>query len=631
MPVSTASIKPAGAGDSRDLKFEVEYRTKLQDICNKIFAAKNLDEILINLKDEITGLFEAQRITVYVVHGKTRELVSRFKSGDEIGEIRIPVATTSLSGFSAARQKRINIHDVYNADELAAIDPALKFDSSWDKKTGFRTRQVLVFPIIYKKFLLGAIQLINRKSGDAFTKLDEEAVEKLAEIVGIALYNQKRMASVARPTKFDHILENHILTQKELDKAILDSRQRKEPIETVLIREFKVAKADILKSLSKYYRIPSEEYNATTPIDPDVLRAMMPFLKEEFGNPSSGYALGQQARKAMDQAREDVAALLDARPCEIVFTSGGSESNNMVLKGIVDLTRPQACHIITAAIEHPAILNPALYLMELGVRVTILSVDRFGQVDPDDLGKAITPGTVLITLMLANNETGTLQPIREIVKVARAHGIPVHTDAAQAVGKIPVDVEDLGVDFLTVAGHKLYAPKGVGALYMREGRSLTPLIHGAAQENGRRAGTENVALATGLGAACRMASQRLQEDSDRISRLRNRLQDLLFEGTYGLVLNGHPQERLPNTLNVSVPHLEGGKVLDAVPLLMASTGAACHDRTVKLSHVLSAMHVPPEIGMGALRLTLGRGTTLEEVDRAARLLIGQVHRMRNGR
>jgi len=286
MPVSTASIKPAGAGDSRDLKFEVEYRTKLQDICNKIFAAKNLDEILINLKDEITGLFEAQRITVYVVDGKTRELVSRFKSGDEIAEIRIPVATTSLAGFSAARQKLINIHDVYDANELAAIDPALKFDSSWDKKTGFRTRQVLVFPIIYKKFLLGAIQLINRKSGDAFTKLDEEAVEKLAEIVGIALYNQKRMAAQTRPTKFDHILENHILTQKELDQAILDARQRKEPIETILIREFKVAKADILKSLSKYYRIPSAEYNANTPIPGELLaKVKVPFLRKNFWVP----------------------------------------------------------------------------------------------------------------------------------------------------------------------------------------------------------------------------------------------------------------------------------------------------------------------------------------------------------
>jgi len=373
------------------------------------------------------------------------------------------------------------------------------------------------------------------------------------------------------------------------------------------------------------------DYNATTPVDPEVFRAMRPFLTEEFGNPSSGYALGKRAHEAMDHARLAVARLLNARPGEIVLTSGGSESNNMVLKGIVDMTSPPTCHIITSAIEHPAILNPALYLMELGVHVTILPVDRFGRVDPDDVMKAVSPRTALITLMLANNETGTLQPIREISRMAREQGIPVHTDAAQAVGKIPVDVEDLGVDFLTVAGHKLYAPKGVGALYMREGRSLTPLIHGAAQENGRRAGTENVVLAAGLGAACTLAKERLTADAERIRSLRDHLQKRLFAGVEGLVLNGHPKERLPNTLNVSVPGLEGGKILDAIPLLMASTGAACHARTVKLSHVLSAMHVPPEVGMGALRLTLGRGSTLEEADRAATLLVHQVIGMRSGR
>ena len=228
MAVALKTSVPNESSDVQNLKSEVEYRAKLQEICNKIFGAKNLDEILIDLKDEITSLFEADRITVYVVDGKTRELVSRFKTGLEISEIRIPVAPTSLSGYSASKQKLLNIQDVYNEKELAGIDPILKFDHTWDKKTGYRTRQVLVFPIIYKKFLLGAIQLINRKSGNAFTKLDEEAVAKLAEILGIALYNQKRMATKTRPTKFDYILENHILTQKELDKAITDARQRKE-------------------------------------------------------------------------------------------------------------------------------------------------------------------------------------------------------------------------------------------------------------------------------------------------------------------------------------------------------------------------------------------------------------------
>ncbi|MBW1782260.1 MAG: cysteine desulfurase [Deltaproteobacteria bacterium] len=373
------------------------------------------------------------------------------------------------------------------------------------------------------------------------------------------------------------------------------------------------------------------DYNATTPIDPDVLGAMMPFLTQDFGNPSSGYSLGVRAREGIDRARKEVAGLLGCQPGEIVFTSGGSESNNMVLKGVVDFTDPQKYQIITSAIEHPAILNPALFLMEQGVQVTILPVDRFGQVNPEDVRKAISSRTVLITLMLANNETGTLQPIREISDLARDHGVLFHTDAAQAVGKIPVDITDLGVDFLTVAGHKLYAPKGVGALYIRNGLSLTPLIHGAAQEGGRRAGTENLTLAAALGAACRIAGERLLTDADRIGLLRDHLQDLLFKGIDGLVLNGHPEERLPNTLNVSVPGIEGGKILDAIPSVMASTGAACHDRTVKLSHVLSAMSIPPEIGMGALRLTLGRSTTMEQIEGAARRIIRQVTKMRSGR
>lgn len=272
--------------DVKNLQSEVEYRAKLQEICNKIFAASNLDEILIDLKDAITGLFEADRITVYVVDGKTRELVSRFKSGLEISEIRIPVSTSSLSGYSAFKQKLLNIKDVYDEKELQQIDPVLKFDSSWDKKTGYRTRQVLVYPVIYKKFLLGAIQLINRTSGEMFTKIDEEAVAKLAEILGIALYNQKRMATKKRPTKFDHLLENHILTQKELDKAAADARQRREPIEGLLMDELKVSKEDILQSLSKFYRVPSVEFNKNLPIPGELLENLkIPFLKKNVWVP----------------------------------------------------------------------------------------------------------------------------------------------------------------------------------------------------------------------------------------------------------------------------------------------------------------------------------------------------------
>jgi cysteine desulfurase len=229
--------------------------------------------------------------------------------------------------------------------------------------------------------------------------------------------------------------------------------------------------------------------------------------------------------------------------------------------------------------------------------------------------------------MLANNETGTLQPIKEISNIAREQGVPVHTDAAQALGKIDVDVNELGVDFLSVAGHKLYGPKGVGAVFIRNGRNLTPLIHGAAQEDGKRAGTENVILAAGLGAACNIAKKRLKDDIQNTEMLRDHLQKLLFEGINGAVLNGHHDERLPNTLNVSVPGMEGSRILECLPTIMASTGAACHDRTVKLSHVLSAMAVPPEIGKGAIRLTVGRGNTIEQIEEAARLIINQVKRM----
>jgi cysteine desulfurase len=370
------------------------------------------------------------------------------------------------------------------------------------------------------------------------------------------------------------------------------------------------------------------DHNATTPIDPGATAIMTTIMEEEFGNPSSGYFLGASAKQKIEQAREEVAGLLHTESHEIVFTSGGSESNNTVLKGIIDLRRPWDFHIITSAVEHPAILNPAFFLLQLGVQVTILPVDGHGRIDPDDLRKAIGPHTALISIMLANNETGTLQPVSEVSQIAKEHNIPVHTDAAQAVGKLPLDVEKLGVDFLTVAGHKLYAPKGVGALFMKQGRDLTPLIHGGGQERGKRSGTENTVLTVGLGAACRIARERLKQDQAHMTALRDRLQRLLFEGIEGLVLNGHPTERLPNTLNVAVPGLEGAKILEGLHRIIASTGAACHDRTVKLSHVLSAMGVPPEIGMGALRFSVGRSNTTDQIEEAAGLIIQRVKEMR---
>ena len=372
------------------------------------------------------------------------------------------------------------------------------------------------------------------------------------------------------------------------------------------------------------------DHNATTPVAPEAIEAMSPYLKEEFGNPSSGYALGLRAKESVELARQEVSTLLNCRPNEIVFTSGGSESNNMALKGLIDFKHPEKFHIITSAVEHPAILNPILFLMELGVNVTILPVDRFCQVDPENVRNAILPNTTLISIMLANNETGTLQPIKEISKIAREQGIKVHTDAAQAVGKIEVDVHALGIDFLTVAGHKLYGPKGIGALYIRDEQDITPLIHGAGQEGGKRAGTENVILAAGLGAACRVAKTRLQKNIPETRKLRDRLQEHLFENLEGLVLNGHPEERLPNTLNLSVPGIEGGAILMGLPSIMASTGAACHDKTVKLSHVLSAMSVPPEIGMGALRLSVGKSNTINQIEEAARLIIDRVKGLRDG-
>ncbi len=268
--------------DVKNLQSEVEYRTRLQEICNKIYAAKNLDEILIDLKDEITGLFEAERITVYVVDGKRRELFSRIKSGTEVAEIRVPIAANSISGFSALKQKVVNIVDAYDDEALARIDPALKFDKRWDQKTGFRTRAVLVCPVVYKQFLLGAIQLINRIDGDRFGALDEWAVQELAKILGIALYNQKRMAR-GRPTKFDYILENHILTQKELDKAATDARQRQEPIEKILMADFKVPKDEIGKSLSKFYKTVFVEYNKNAPIPGELLaKVKVPFMKSNY-------------------------------------------------------------------------------------------------------------------------------------------------------------------------------------------------------------------------------------------------------------------------------------------------------------------------------------------------------------
>jgi cysteine desulfurase len=319
------------------------------------------------------------------------------------------------------------------------------------------------------------------------------------------------------------------------------------------------------------------------------------------------------AKDAVENARGQVAGLLGCDPTEVVFTSGGSESNNHAIKGIYFANRDRGDHIITTAVEHPATINPCRFLGTLGAKVTVLPVDRFGMVEPADVRKAITPRTILITVMHANNEVGTVEPIPGISAIAREAGVPFHTDAAQTVGKIPIDVEELGVDLLSVAGHKVYAPKGIGALYIREGTKIEPFVHGAGHEAGRRAGTENVLLAVALGAACDVA--RKWVGVPLIEVLRDRFWDRL-KGIFGdkMTLNGHPTERLPNTLNVNFVGRVGAEVLATLPGVAASTGSACHAGSVTLSPVLAAMGVPTAEGMGAVRFSLGRATTWEELE-----------------
>jgi cysteine desulfurase len=355
------------------------------------------------------------------------------------------------------------------------------------------------------------------------------------------------------------------------------------------------------------------DYNASTPIDPAVAAAMQPFLFEHCGNPSSEHWASIGAKAALETARDQVAALLGCHSDEVVFTSGGSEANNLALKGILFKLREKGAHIITTRIEHPAIVEPCRFLERLGARVTFLPVDGTGRVDPDDLRRAITPRTILISIMHANNEVGTVEPIEECARIAHEHDILFHTDAAQSVGKIPTDVNQLGVDLLSIAGHKLYAPKGVGALFVRRGITLEPLIHGAGHERGRRAGTESALLVVGLGKACELA--RDLAAMDRVRALRDHFWTEL-QKRFGnqVVLNGHPTHRLPNTLNVSFVGRVGAEILAQLDGVAATTGSACHSGRVELSPVLEAMGVAPEIGMGAVRFSLGRTTSRDEID-----------------
>ena len=369
------------------------------------------------------------------------------------------------------------------------------------------------------------------------------------------------------------------------------------------------------------------DYNATTPIDPGVREAMFPYLEEHFGNPSSSHAYGQPAKEAVELAREQVAALIGARSEEIVFTSGGSESDNHAIIGAALANIQRGKHIITSRLEHPAVINTCHYLEKrLGFRVSYLPVDGYGVVNPEDVHRAITKDTILITVMHTNNEIGTIEPIEEIGKMAKEQGILFHTDAAQSCGKIEVDVNRLRVDLLTIAGHKLYAPKGIGTLFVRSGVQIDPIVHGAGQERGCRAGTENVPYIVGLGAACDIARHALPDYETNVKLMRDELHAKIVEGLGDNMvrLNGHPEKRLPNTLNISIRGIVGEELLGQIPEIAASTGAACHAGSTDPSNVLLEIGLDRELALGALRLSLGRWTTQEEIDMAGKLIVERV-------
>ncbi len=372
------------------------------------------------------------------------------------------------------------------------------------------------------------------------------------------------------------------------------------------------------------------DYNGTTPTSHKVIEVISRVLTSCWGNPSSSHHAGRAAKEALEKARSRVAASINAETEEIVFTSGGTESNNTVLLGAAAAQGQGKRHIITSRIEHPSVLNPCIHLMEQGWDVTFAGVDENGVVDIHEIENAIRKDTALVSIMLANNETGVIQPLRQISDIARRHGVPVHTDAAQAPGKMKVDVSELGVDYLTIAGHKLYAPKGIGALFVRKGASWGNLMFGGGQERGMRPGTEPVPGAAGLGEACRLVTEDLEDSITRMTNLRDMLFQLLLKAADGdIVRYGQPENVLSNTLLVSFPGRIGGKILEACPGLMASTGAACHDRQTAVSHVLAAMNVPEDVALGTIRLTLGRYTTEQEIDTAAKLIKSAISSIRN--
>ncbi len=372
------------------------------------------------------------------------------------------------------------------------------------------------------------------------------------------------------------------------------------------------------------------DFNATTPVEPEVLDAMLPYFSAEFANAASIHTPGQRARAAVETAREQVAALIGARPQEIVFTSGGTESDNHAIFGIVEAASGREKHVVTSAIEHEAVLNACQELEKHGTRVTYLATDPDGQIDLAELRRAVRPETVLITIMHANNELGTVQPLEEVGRIAKEADVYFHTDAVQSAGKIPMDVNTLQVDLLSISGHKLYAPKGIGALYVRGGTRLRQLLYGGHHQRGFRPGTENVAGIVGLGKAAEIARNSLAEDAQCLSALRDKLQQGLLQRVPQSRVNGGAAPRTPNTTNLVFPGVEGEALLIAVDLkgLACSTGAACSSGAVEPSHVLTAIGLPPEESRASLRFSLGRHTTEADVDFALRVVPAAVAQLR---
>jgi cysteine desulfurase len=372
------------------------------------------------------------------------------------------------------------------------------------------------------------------------------------------------------------------------------------------------------------------DYAATTPVDPGIIEAMLPYFREAFGNPSSIHSFGQQARSAVEGAREKVAIFLGAKPAEIIFTSGGTESNNFAIKGIALANRKKGNHIITSAIEHHAVMEPCHFLEREGFEVTFLPVDSQGLVDPQDVARAITGRTVLVSIMHANNEIGTLQPVTEIGKIARERGVCFHTDAVQTFGHMPFTVGDLNVDLLSLSAHKLYGPKGVGALFVRQGTRLEPHMHGGEQEGKRRASTHNVPGIVGLARAVELAQKAMAEEDTRITALRNRLIRGIFDRIDRVRLNGHPERRLANNVNVSLEYCEGEAMILSLDLMgiACSTGSACSSTSVEPSHVLRAIGLSVGETRGSLRFSLGRHTQEQEIDRVLEVLPMIVKRLR---